>query len=647
MHLIPDVDRRQFLERMLTGSLAMCVSCTESSPATCAVTMPSFAALRRGSTVPLDDTGIVRTCAWSADFTQAAHSGAATYVRSDEVTPQYARDHPLTTFRAPDGQGRVHGYRLAAQEVFPETFGIRRDGGQSVHPAFLALAGTDLILRIPAGDHPFDNNVLRQINSFRGTVIFDPGSRLVFRDDTKKGLYFFRGSPTLKGGTFTTRHRPGTRQLDAPLLYFNQCDAPSLQGVVIERGSGAGIVARWSNGLRATDIRIADVLADGLDLFNCSDFAVRGVRTERTGDDGVAVLDYRDGPRVTGGILADIDVRDSTTRGITMVGPTNVILDGFRIENTQGSGLLIGEDASNGLRVPTGCVARNGVIVSPGRRTVDPAYSGNRYGIEIAMSGSVELTDIRLENCATRGVDASSTRADAHLVTVGVLVAGAEQEGFHVRGQTAWTFRRIETRDTGSAGIHAANIDRMTGGERSVVRACGSGAPFRAVWDEAIGYQDVRHTLIADDRIPARGYVYYARGSGRGQARQFTWKVSGPFFYDCRVPGLAVRGHGPASDGMVTPGLSRFSLDPAAAFRWYVDGRIDRDRTLVLPGHGQFPGMRMTVSRRRPSGAGSVRIIDPGPGGAVMATLAPGVAGTATLRWDGLASRWRIATSPD
>jgi len=630
---------------MLTGSLALCVGCTKGNSAECARSGNLFTALRRDGIRRYFDADVVHTCGWSDEFLSLPHTGGATYLRSEEVTPQIVHDNPLTTFLMSDRTGRVHGYRLADDDVMLETFGMRSDGSQSIHAAFVALSGSGVIFNIRGGTHLFDNSATRQIDEFFGKIRFAEGAKIIFTDSDKKGLYFFGGSPSVEGGDFSTRDRTGVRQLDAPIVYFNSCKSPSLRRSTIHHGSGAGVVFRWSDGATVENVRIADVLADGLDIFNCSDFAIDDVRTEATGDDGVAILDYRDGPRITGGKLGNIDVRDSGTRGITMIGPSNVTLDGFHVEDTQGSGLLIGEDASNGLRVPTGCSARNGAIINPGRRIRTRSYSGNRYGIEVATSGSVELTGIRLVNCATRGVDASSARPDAHLVTKDISVAGAEQEGFHILNQTAWTFDRIETHDTGSTGIYTAKVGRVIGGERRVVRSCGKEGPHRAVWDEANAYQDVRHTTIIDDRTPSRGYIYYARGTGRGQVGQFTWQVTGPFFYDAKVPNLQIIGHVPAEDNRLT-GTSRL-LDPRVAFRWQVDGRIEGARTLFLPDYGRFPGMRLTIWRGQESGDGVIHIVDPGRNNAVMTAVPSTGTKSVTLRWDAIGERWQVMAARD
>jgi Right handed beta helix region len=603
-----------------------------------------FSALRSGRQIMSAVPERIKTIGWDEASLHRQDTGAADYIRSESVTEAYAQANPLTSFRIRDANGAVHGYRLAMSVVTPQMLGVPGDGSGSVHPALLALAGTGLTMTFPSGTYLLDNRSLHQINDYTGTLRFASGARLLSRDADRTGLYFYGGAPRIEGLVLMTRRLSATRQLDAPMLYLNSCAGPVLTNVTVEGGAGAGIVLRQSHDASLSDIIVRDVLADGLDLFNCSRFTVSDVSTDHTGDDGVAVLDYRDGPRITGGMLRNIRVRNGDTRGITMVGPSGVTLDNFQIEDTRGSGLLIGEDAANGLRVPDACTAINGVIRRAGHRAVAGPYSGNRYGIEVACSDRVELRDIRIIDSATRGLSATSDRPGALLVTKRISVEGAEAEGIHVRNQTAWTFDAITASDTGGAGIYAGRIARLKGGLRTVIRAARSGVPNRAIWDEDNGDQSIAENRIVDDQDRPTGFIYFCQGAGRGSAGRFIWSIKkGPFYYDVKASGVIVAGQprkaGPADlpvSDMVTLG----PLDPETR---RLTGVATRPVTIVLPRYGQFPGMVVTIMRSANSGPAIVRLIDGSRPGQTVATLPGDRAATQTIYWNAIASRWQAS----
>lgn len=627
--------RRRVVAGLAAGVILPIGGCRGATPAGPALL---FTALRDGQTSIVIAPERLRTIGWGKRSLQNKETGAAEYERSDSVTDAYAQANPLTSFRVRDGRGVVHGYRLATSVVTPQMLGACGDGRASVHPVLLALAGTDRTMIFPPGTYAYDNSLLHQINDYTGTLRFAAGARLLCRNPGRTGLYFYQGSPRIEGLVLTAAKPRGGRELDAPMLYLNSCRRPVLNNVRVEGGAGAGIVLRQSPEATLIGIRVRDVLADGVDLFNCSGFTLSDVATEQTGDDGVAILDYCDGPRITGGTLRDIRVRTSDTRGITMVGPSGITLDGFSIEDTRGSGLLIGEDASNGLRVPDRCTAANGVIRRAGHRQVAGTYSGNRYGIEVARSDKIDLRDIRVIDSATRGLSATSDRPDALLTTTRISVETAGGEGIHVRDQTAWTFDAITASDTGGAGIYAGRIARLTGGVRTAIRTSRSGAPNRAIWDEDNDVQSIAANTIIDDQPRPTGFIYFCRNTGRGLVGRFTWSVKGPFFYDVKAPLLVVAGQSRAAGPADLAMAETVTIGPLDPVLHRLTGVADRPMTVVLPRYGQFPSMDVTIARSTGTGPAPVRLVDADH---TVAVLPGDRATTVTVCWDAIAARWR------
>ncbi|WP_312487143.1 right-handed parallel beta-helix repeat-containing protein [Sphingomonas sp.] len=529
--------------------------------------------------------------------------------------------------------------------ITPQDLGAVADGTTPAQDAFLALSATNRPMLVPPGEYFIDNSSIRQINAYTGELTFAPGARLIFSDNTKKGLYFVGGSPKIRGVTLTTAVASTTRQLDAPMIDLYLCTDPIISDVVVERGAGAGVLVRTCTGLRANNIVVRNTLADGMDLFNCSDSKVANVLTDTTGDDGFAALDYADQPVSQRVILTNIICRNSNARGITINGPTNLTLDGFLIEETQGSGLMIEEDATAGIRVPTGIKVSNGTIKRAGQRAPNPSYTGNKYGIEVGESGTVDLTNVTVVDAKTRGVSASSGQGNAHLTTIGVRVETAGTQGFNVDGQTAWTFDDIHAQDTAAQGFYTHDVRRIVGGIRTAVRTCKTGGNFRAIHDDSNAFLSVKRNVIIDDQAPPTGYIYRADGGTEGSVGTFDWQVNGAFYYDNFAPYLVNHGHsGPRRDGLSMPTGSPEIINADSTLDRYILGALTADKSFTLPANGQFHGMKVSVARYDVAGTNTVSLIDPNNGSAVVTTIPAGTGAVptkATVWWDAVTSRWR------
>lgn len=562
------------------------------------------------------------------------------------TTGDYTGKADDSTIVKSDSQPLTVGAWVRNKDVItPQDLGAVADGTTPAQNAFLALSATNRPMLVPPGDYFIDNSSIRQINAYTGELTFSPGARLIFSDNTKKGLYFVGGSPKIRGVTLTTAVAPTTRQLDAPMIDLYLCTDPIISDVVVERGAGAGVLVRTCTGLRANNIVVRNTLADGMDLFNCSDFQVSNVLTDTTGDDGFAALDYADQPVSQRGVLTNIICRNSNARGITINGPTNVTLDGFLIEETQGSGLMIEEDATAGIRVPTAIRVANGTIRRAGQRFTNPSYTGNKYGIEVGQSGTVDLLNITVGDSNTRGLSASSTQGNAHLTTIGIRIETAGAQGFHINGQTAWTFDNILAQDAAGEGIYTHAVKRLIGGLRIVVRAATIGGNFRAIHDDGNDFLSVQKNVIVDDREAPTGYIYRADGATEGSVGTFDWQINGAFYYDNFAPYLVNQGHsGPRRDGLSMPTGSPEIINADSTLDRYILGALTADKSFTLPANGQFHGMKVSVARYDVTGTNTVSLIDPNNGSAVVTTIPAGTGAVptkATVWWDAVTSRWR------
>jgi len=71
-------------------------------------------------------------------------------------------------------------------------------------------------------------------------------------------------------------------------------------------------------------------------------------------------LNYASGPNNSGGLASNVVVRNSATRGITVVGQSDVIVSNFLVDTTVDAAILCTEDTTYNTQIPDRVVFRNG-----------------------------------------------------------------------------------------------------------------------------------------------------------------------------------------------------------------------------------------------------------------------------------------------
>ncbi|WP_193045960.1 right-handed parallel beta-helix repeat-containing protein [Mycolicibacterium baixiangningiae] len=210
-------------------------------------------------------------------------------------------------------------------------------------------------------------------------------------------------------------------------------DGVSLTDVTVDGSAAAGVFVAGANGFHLSRVTVRDTLADGIHM---TDGATNGTvdhpRTERTGDDGVAVVSYgTDKP--CSGIAITAPVVEGTRwgRGISVVGGRDVSVRDITVSRTSGAGVYI---ASEGDPYFTDSVA--GVRVAGGTITganTDPAVV---HGAVLVYSGHAGQS--------VSGVSISDLTITATTPTAQRNVAVVAQPGT----VDAIAFSRIQLRDT-------------------------------------------------------------------------------------------------------------------------------------------------------------------------------------------------------
>jgi hypothetical protein len=119
--------------------------------------------------------------------------------------------------------------------------------------------------------------------------------------------------------------------------------------VAIVGSAAAGIFVYGAQNFAIHDVSIDGTRADGIHMTNgAGNGVVDGVRTNGTGDDGVAVVSYKaDKARCHDIVVQNVNVGSTTWgRGMTVVGGTNVTMRNFTIANTNAAGIYIATEGA-------------------------------------------------------------------------------------------------------------------------------------------------------------------------------------------------------------------------------------------------------------------------------------------------------------
>ncbi|BBY17238.1 right-handed parallel beta-helix repeat-containing protein [Mycolicibacterium litorale] len=140
----------------------------------------------------------------------------------------------------------------------------------------------------------------------------------------------------------------------------------SLTDVTVDGSAAAGVFVDGVSGFHLTRVTVRDSLADGIHMTDgATNGTLESPRTERTGDDGVAVVSYGT-DRPCAGITITAPVVEGTRwgRGISVVGGRDVAIRDITVSGTSGAGVYIASegdpyftDSVAGIRVTGGTIA--------------------------------------------------------------------------------------------------------------------------------------------------------------------------------------------------------------------------------------------------------------------------------------------------
>lgn len=365
-----------------------------------------------------------------------------------------------------------------------------------------ALSYSAQNIHFPAGgqitDYYIDNSPPDiVINNYGGRWTMESGTRLVFQNKSGRGLTF-EGDyvdssntrlPAEFVGLRTTFESalPSTRVDAQECIEFRGTTDTAVRHVDIDGSAAAGLLfSRCFRPLVAGGI-IKNTMADGLHFANCRDARADAITAENTGDDGVAFLNYDGAPDVrpdlSGGTATNITVRNAGTRGITVIGQRDVTIDGFVVDGTHYSGVLVAYEEAYRTRVPANILYANGTVRNAGRAPQGTGGSeGNKFGLEYTSVRSVEFRNVKVYDAAGRGVagqagpfirtkyDGGTVEEASGTVTLdAVEVNGTPESGFDLGPTVSQTgakrhggtyyLSNLTARETGKTGMWIEGAD--------------------------------------------------------------------------------------------------------------------------------------------------------------------------------------------
>jgi Right handed beta helix region len=194
--------------------------------------------------------------------------------------------------------------------------------------------------------------------------------------------------------------------------------------VTIVGSAAAGIFVNGAQNFTIQHVNIDGTRADGLHMTNGAGHGVvDDVHTDRTGDDGVAVVSYKaDGARCHDIVVTNVAVGSTRWgRGMTVVGGTNVTMRNFRIANTSAAGLYVATEGD-----PYYTQSVDHVTMSDGSVTNANQNPGVVHGaiLVAAENAGTAINDVSISNVAVAGTTPSAGRNVAVIADNGGSVSG-------------------------------------------------------------------------------------------------------------------------------------------------------------------------------------------------------------------------------
>jgi hypothetical protein len=387
-----------------------------------------------------------------------------------------------------------------------------------------ALSNSPAAVYFPPGDYRVDNSgddVV--IAAFAGEAVMAPGARILFTDNTRRGLLF-------RGGDGARFHGLSTAFVTAPpsrvdtreCLLFDTTTDTYVEDVRIHGSAAAGLLFWRCVRPTVVGALITATMADGLHFANCQDGRADRITTIDTGDDGVAFLNYASGPAHTGGLATGISVTRSKSRGVSVVGQSGVTVRDAFVDTTAGPGLLCAYEANWSTRVPDDVSFERVRITAGGAWLVD-GIGGNNAGLRITGAGRVTASHIGVDGAGAHGVHVAGSGT---VTLLDITVGRTPGSGFLLQGGTH-VVDRLTAAETAGIGFNANGCERLDYGTVIVRNTAKTHATHRAVNVENTARVYGTRVWVIDTQATITGWVVGAFGTQKGTLGTIVGQVNG------------------------------------------------------------------------------------------------------------------------
>jgi hypothetical protein len=379
--------------------------------------------------------------------------------------------------------------------------------------AFAKYPTGDIV--VPAGQYLIDNSSgPLLITNFSGQLEFQGNAQLIFTTSTLGGLFFESGTGArINGLQATYATAPTVRASPNEQIKFSDTTNTTVTNISVQNSPAAGILFYNAVNPIVTNATVTNSLADGLNFSNCQNASVTNLTTLNTGDDALAFLNYAQYPNKTGATAQNINITNSHSRGISVMGQSNVTVTGFQIQNTASSGVLVAEDTAYNTRIPANVVIQNGTIFGAG--TLVP-LAGNHFGIEYNTQTSVTFSNITVTGSGDSGLSGASPAGSVTVnsVTVQSPLSGV---GFLFYQTASVQVSNLTASNIPSDGFLFLQSPRVVAQGLTALDVSQSDPLLRAVW-----FEDGRSILATNLTIVSNSgeanVVGAYQGSGYSQS---------------------------------------------------------------------------------------------------------------------------------
>jgi hypothetical protein len=406
--------------------------------------------------------------------------------------------------------------------------GVKGDGTTIDGPAIQAalVQQRDAQFYFPQGDYLLDNYGQKKDGltigpSFRGSLLFAPGARLVCNTATTLAgncLHLIHAEHVLIRN-LTLDYLQGSklpmRRADATGFAFviDSSAHIKLLGVHVRASSGGCFWASNSTSLWVSYITVQNCTSDGVHFENDTSVTLTHMWSLNTQDDGLAFTNVAADEIKCGAVASDIHIKRSFARGISAPGGCMITIRRFSVDTTGSSGLLVDTEPSYKTRRPHHVRFEQGVVHDAG--VLPSAGQANKYGVEINAADHVVVSLVRVEHAAGNGLDVFG--GSSQIRVSHTLISHSRRSGVCLVGSRSIAMTDVTVEDAAGYGVYIARSGDVTFDDVTL-RHVATGSPeqylHRALWiDDAKGTIRGHRIHIADRSPTATGFVVGGSGN--------------------------------------------------------------------------------------------------------------------------------------